>query len=109
THTQEPVVVKLGWRRDVKDKYNDMVSAYNGARGHQLGNPARNLLLGYADYEQTFEQQVAAQNLQLLFQIASDDNAAMCWGDGGYIYFWIAPQDLASKNFDAIYTDYQCG
>ncbi len=109
THTKEPAVAKLGWKRDVKDKYDDFAMAYNGARGHQLGCPARNLLLGYADYEQDFVKEVADENLQLLFQLASDDNAGMCWGDGGFVYFWIAPKDLARKKFDKVLTDYQCG
>jgi uncharacterized protein YwqG/predicted DNA-binding protein (MmcQ/YjbR family) len=109
THTKEPVVANLGWKRDVKDKYDDLVMAYNGARGHQLGNPARNLLSGYADYEQDFVKEVADGDLQLLFQLASDDNAGMCWGDGGFVYFWIGPKDLARKKFDKIFTDCQCG
>jgi uncharacterized protein YwqG/predicted DNA-binding protein (MmcQ/YjbR family) len=109
THTKEPVVAKLGWKRDVKDKYDDFVMAYNGARGHQLGNPAGNLLLGYADYVQDFVKEVADEDLQLLFQLASDENAGMCWGDGGFVYFWISPRDLARKKFDRVFTDYQCG
>ena len=109
THTKEPAVAKLGWKRDVKDKYDDFVTAYNGARGHQLGNPARNLLLGYADYEQDFVKEVADENLQLLFQLASDENAGMCWGDGGFVYFWIGPKDLARQKFEKVFTDYQCG
>jgi uncharacterized protein YwqG/predicted DNA-binding protein (MmcQ/YjbR family) len=109
THTKEPAVVKLGWKRDVKDKYDDFVMAYNGARRHQLGNPTRNLLLGYADYEQDFVKEVADDNLQLLFQLGSDESAGMCWGDGGFLYFWIRPKDLARQDFTKIFTDYQCG
>jgi uncharacterized protein YwqG/predicted DNA-binding protein (MmcQ/YjbR family) len=109
THTKEPAVAKLGWKQDVKDKYDEFVMAYNGARGHQLGNPARNLLLGYADYEQDFVREVADDNLQLLFQLASDENAGMCWGDGGFVYFWIGSKELARKEFDKVFTDYQCG
>jgi uncharacterized protein YwqG len=109
THTKEPAVAKLGWKRDVKDKYDDFVMAYNGARGHQMGNPARNLLLGYADYEQDFVKEVADEDLQLLFQLASDENAGMCWGDGGFVYFWVGSKDLARKKFEKVLTDYQCG
>lgn len=109
TDTKEPAIAKLKWKRDVKEKYNDFVMAYNGARDHQLGNPARNLLLGYADYEQDFVKEVADENLQLLFQLGSDENARMCWGDGGFIYFWVRPKDLARRNFARIFTDYQCG
>jgi uncharacterized protein YwqG len=106
---REPAVAALGWKRDVKEKYEDLVRSFNSACNYQLGNPARNLLLGFADYEQDFVDEVADHNLQLLFQLASDDNAEMCWGDGGYIYFWIRPQDLRRRNFKKIHTDYQCG
>jgi uncharacterized protein YwqG/predicted DNA-binding protein (MmcQ/YjbR family) len=109
THTKEPDVARLNWKPDVKDRYDDFVSAYNEVRGHQLGNPARNLLLGYTDYEQHFVNDVAAENLQLLFQLASDENAGMCWGDGGFIYFWMRPEDLVRQNFARIFTHYQCG
>jgi uncharacterized protein YwqG/predicted DNA-binding protein (MmcQ/YjbR family) len=109
TVTDEPAIAKLGWKGDVKEKYDDFVMAYNGARSHQLGNPARNLLLGYADYEQDFVKEVADHNLQLLFQLASDENAEMCWGDDGFIYFWISPKDLSRKKFERVFTDYQCG
>jgi uncharacterized protein YwqG len=109
THVREPVIADLGWKRDVKEKYDEFVMAYNGARSHQLGNPAGNQLLGYADYMQDFVKEVADENLQLLFQLGSDESAEMCWGDGGLVYFWISPKDLARMNFARVFTDYQCG
>ena len=109
THTEEPDVAKLDWNLEVKNKYDDSVSAYNDVCSHQLENPPRNLLLGYADYEQDFVNEVADDNLQLLFQLASDANAGMRWGDEGFIYFWITPQDLSRQNFERVFTDYQCG
>lgn len=109
THPKEPAVAKLRWTSAVKEKYSDFVRAFNGACSHQLGNPARHLLLGYADYEQDFVKEVAAEDLQLLFQLASDDNAGMCWGDGGFLYFWMRHEDLKRRKFGEIFTDYQCG
>lgn len=44
----------------------------------------------------------------LLFQIDSDDNANMMWGDIGRIYFTIKKQDLKNKNFDTIWSSFQC-
>ena len=109
SHTKEPAIARLKWSDLIKDKFDGFVSTYNRACGDQLGYPPRNLMLGYADYEQEFVDEVAKKKLRLLFQLASDENAEMCWGDGGYIYFWIAPKDLAQRNFTNVYTNYQCG
>jgi uncharacterized protein YwqG len=106
---QEPAVAALGWAEETWDKFSKVVNSYNAVRNHQLGYPARNLVLGYADYEQNFVEQVAARDLQLLFQLASDDNASMCWGDGGFIYFWADPRDIAGGDFTKIDTDSQGG
>ena len=106
---QEPAVAALGWDEETWDEFSKVVTSYNAVRNHQLGSPARHLVLGYADYEQDFVEQVAARDLQLLFQLASDDNAAMCWGDGGFIYFWADPRDIADGDFTKVHTDYQCG
>ncbi|MCL2827921.1 MAG: YwqG family protein [Oscillospiraceae bacterium] len=44
----------------------------------------------------------------LLFQLDSDDNANMMWGDVGRIYFTIKKQDLKNKAFDASWSSFQC-
>jgi predicted DNA-binding protein (MmcQ/YjbR family) len=106
---REPAVAALGWDEETWEKFSTVVNSYNAVRNHQLGYPARNLVLGYADYEQNFVEQVAARDLQLLFQLASDDNASMCWGDGGFIYFWADPRDIAGGDFTKIDTDSQGG
>ena len=45
----------------------------------------------------------------LLFQVDSDDNAGMMWGDVGRIYFNIKKDDLKNCNFDNIWSAFQCG
>lgn len=109
TDPKEPDVARLKWKKPVREKYLELVDSFRSACNFQLGYPNRNLLLGHADYEQEFVDAVAEQNLQLLFQLSSDDCAEMCWGDGGYIYFWIRPQDLERGDFGRVHTDYQCG
>jgi uncharacterized protein YwqG/predicted DNA-binding protein (MmcQ/YjbR family) len=109
TDIKEPDVAKLKWKKDIKERFDDLVMSFNDIRGHQNGNPAPNVLGGFAEYIQMFVDAVAEQDLQLLFQLASDDHAGMCWGDGGYIYFWIRPDDLKRRVFTRVYTDYQCG
>jgi len=44
----------------------------------------------------------------LLFQLDTDDDTKMCWGDCGMLYFWIKKQDLAEKKFDAVWMIFQC-
>ena len=106
---EEPGAAGLGWDDETWEKFSAVVSDYDAVCSHRLGFPARNLLLGYADYMQSFVEEVATHDLRLLFQLASDDNAAMCWGDGGFLYFWADPRDLARGDFTRIHTDYQCG
>jgi len=45
---------------------------------------------------------------RLLFQVDSDENMNVVWGDVGIVYFWIRKQDLANKNFENIWTIMQC-
>lgn len=44
----------------------------------------------------------------LLFQIDSDDNAEVMWGDCGMVYFAIKKDDLAAENFENIWAVFQC-
>ena len=105
----EPEVARLGWDEETWEKFSAAVSDYDDMCSRLLGYPARNLLLGYADYLQSFVDEVADRDLRLLFQLASDDNAEMCWGDGGCLYFWADPREIALGDFSKVHTDYQCG
>lgn len=42
----------------------------------------------------------------LFFQIDSDPNAMMLWGDLGRIYFYIERQALLEKNFNTVFAFY---
>lgn len=44
----------------------------------------------------------------LLFQLDSDNDAEMMWGDAGTLYFWIRKQDLAAARFDKAWCILQC-
>lgn len=44
----------------------------------------------------------------LLFQLDSEDDARMMWGDVGRLYFWIRATDLEKQNFDACWLVLQC-
>jgi uncharacterized protein YwqG len=105
---KEPAIARLNWSDDLKEKYNMFIYEFDGAYDALLGYPPRHHLLGYAHIEQEFCDAVADEDWMLLFQLGSDVKT-MCWGDGGYLYFWIHRQDLARRDFTAIFTDYQCG
>ena len=62
---------------------------------------------GYSDPRAEGLRQGAA-DWMLLFQIDSDDNADMMWGDAGRMYFAIKKQDLLNRNFDAVWSVFQC-
>ncbi len=64
-------------------------------------------LSGYGDPRRK-ELEPGADDWTLLFQIDSDDNAQMMWGDGGMLYVWIRRQDLAARNFEKNWTILQC-
>lgn len=49
-----------------------------------------------------------AKNWQLLFQIDTNEEAEMMWGDCGRIYFWIKKEDLKNKKFENCWMILQC-
>ncbi|MFD2907413.1 YwqG family protein [Flavobacterium ardleyense] len=49
-----------------------------------------------------------AKDWQLLFQIDTNEEAEMMWGDCGRIYFWIKKEDLKNKNFENCWMILQC-
>ncbi len=107
---KEPVVTALKWKEDDLEHYDwDLVLSYRKVRNKPLRKASPHLLLGYAEYEQECPKVVAENNLQLLFQLATDFKADMCWGDGGLIYFWMKPEDIVRRDFSTIFVDYQCG
>ncbi len=63
-----------------------------------------------AGYESLSEAEFApgAIDWRLLFQVDSDDDAGMMWGDCGKIYFWIKEDDLRARNFDNAWLILQC-
>lgn len=46
---------------------------------------------------------------RLLFQLDSDDNAEMMWGDMGRLYFWIQKDALEIRDFERVWMILQCG
>lgn len=108
-HPQEPAMSAIEWSEAEMESYGNLADSFGAVCDHTLGRPPKHRLGGYADYEQAFYEVVAEEHLQLLFQLATDGNTQMQWGDGGYIYFWIKPDDLKRRDFSTIFTDSQGG
>jgi uncharacterized protein YwqG len=49
-----------------------------------------------------------ASEWRLLLQLDSDRQAAMMWGDGGLLYFWIRESDARLGNFENVWMILQC-
>lgn len=45
----------------------------------------------------------------MLLQLDSDRDLGWCWGDAGYLYFWVPADDLAVARFDRCWLVLQCG
>ena len=54
------------------------------------------------------ELEKGAGDWTLLFQIDTDENPGIMWGDCGIIYFNIRKDDLQKRNFDAAWAILQC-
>jgi predicted DNA-binding protein (MmcQ/YjbR family) len=109
SHPSEPAMARCKWSTAIKERYLTLIGIYNLFVTRRVGTNLRTILLGYANYQQDFVRQVAKRDMRLLFQLDSDHNAGMGWGDDGCIYFWLPAGDLVSACFDDILTDSQCG
>lgn len=63
---------------------------------------------GYSD-PRASELLKSAGEWILLFQIDSDDEVGMMWGDVGTLYFWIRKSDLQNEVFNNTWMILQCG
>lgn len=62
---------------------------------------------GYND-PRAKELEKSSKDWQLLFQIDSNDEAEMMWGDCGRVYFWIKKEDLKYNRFENCWLILQC-
>jgi uncharacterized protein YwqG len=106
---EEPTVAALELEEEQADQFDEMNSAFTYIANYADGPHNRHLLLGYADWVQYVIDPVRKKDLRLLFQLASDLNTGMCWGDGGYVYAFISRPDLQQFRLSFVTTEYQCG
>jgi uncharacterized protein YwqG len=55
------------------------------------------------------ELEAGRSDWMLLFQLDTDDDTEMMWGDCGMLYFWIRKEDLKAGLFDNCWMLLQCG
>jgi uncharacterized protein YwqG len=133
-----PIEVPPSWGDDEIDSLNlseAEMDAFCDFRSAIFGLAAHHQMGGYADNIQTSDMQrdcelvthgldlgdpaayktSQAQELKksksdwlLLFQIDTDDDLEMMWGDGGMIYYWIRRQDVLKRNFDDVWLFLEC-
>jgi uncharacterized protein YwqG len=90
----------LGWPTPIQNEME--LECQLASNGIYVGGPE-----GYKDPRAEGLRAGAADWL-LLFQIDTDDNARMMWGDGGMIYYWIRRQDLERRAFERTWFILQC-
>lgn len=124
TLPQDPrsVLTTFDWTPDEQSRYENLLAGFPSQDDKAAPH---NRLLGNADAIQDddmrLESQLAshgangtsdpqaaaltpgAANWRLLFQIDSDPNAGMRWGDAGMLYFWIERDALAARRFDNVW------
>lgn len=61
---------------------------------------------GGVQWEQQDPEKVA--EWRLLFQVDSNDECQMMWGDVGRVYFCMREKDLVAQKYDAVWTVMQC-
>lgn len=85
---------------NIKHKLQNIAFTIFGTTGHKIG--------GYAYFTQTDPRDYGngKENSLLLFQMDSDD--AILWGDVGVGNFFIAPNDLANKDFTKVMYNWDC-
>lgn len=90
----------LGWPHVIQNEME--LECQLVTNGLYTGDPS-----GYNDSRRN-ELEPGADDWTLLFQVDSDDDAKMMWGDAGMLYVWIRRQDLETRSFDKAWTILQC-
>ena len=97
------------FERDLHLDYPDNVMAYHFYEA--MSNTGGSQLLGYPDFSQDDPRSNHdyLKDFVLLFQLATDYDNGIMWGDMGQAHFFIDPQDLANKDFNRLAYSWDCG
>ncbi len=92
----------INFNRDYENVYDEYEKLFH-SEGHKIG--------GYPFFTQHDPRECEPykdKGYILLFQMDSDDEANIMWGDVGVANFFITEQDLASKNFSRVLYNWDC-
>jgi len=104
----EPTILNLN-RKSRYEFYKDYQSVYEeyeklfGSEGHKIG--------GYPYFTQNDPREYETykgEEYRLLFQMDTDEEAGIIWGDCGVANFFITEKDLLSKNFTRVLYNWDC-
>lgn len=99
------------FERDLHLDYPDNITAYYFYEA--MTNTGGSQLLGYPDFHQTDPRSASSFNhledFVLLFQLATDSENGIMWGDMGQAHFFIDPKDLANEDFSRLAYFWDCG
>lgn len=87
----------------VDESVLDGVYAHTEVEGHRVGGYPSFTQLDPREYDQNFQEHTV-----LLFQLDSDDENGIMWGDRGVCNFFIRPGDLAKRNFSGVLYNWDC-
>lgn len=87
------------------DDPDDVLQMYD-----ELANSGEHQILGYPNFTQTDprEYNKSLQKHILLFQIETDDDNDIMWGDCGVANFFIHPDDLKNQDFSKLLYNWDC-
>lgn len=88
--------------KEYEKVYEEYEKLFN-SEGHKLG--------GYPYFTQNDPREFETykgEDYVLLFQMDTDDEAGIMWGDCGVANFFISEQDLAIKNFSRVFYSWDC-
>jgi uncharacterized protein YwqG len=104
----EPTIInidsklKYGHFTDYSEAYEEYEELF-GSEGHKIG--------GYPYFTQNDPRDCDAfkgEDYMLLFQMDTDDEAGIMWGDCGVANFFISEKDLISKDFSRVLYNWDC-
>lgn len=88
--------------KDYEEVYEEYGKLFR-SDGHKIG--------GYPYFTQNDPREFETykgEKYRLLFQMDTDDDAGIMWGDCGVANFFISEQDLVSKNFTRVLYNWDC-
>lgn len=104
----EPIILNLNpkLKYELYNDYQKVYEAYSSlfhSEGHKIG--------GYPYFTQNDPRELETykgKEYKLLFQIDTDDEAGIMWGDCGVANFFISERDLVNKDFSRVFYNWDC-